>query len=63
MRNKELIWKIVFCIGAVAALAYVFLPIEHGASMWDFIISSETTSAIGFFASFSSADCRLSDHR
>lgn len=62
MRNKELIWKIVFCIGAVAALAYVFLPIEHGASMWDFIISSETTSAIGFFASFSSDYQLIADY-
>lgn len=62
MRNKELIWKIVFCIGAVVALAYVFLPIEHGASMWDFIISSETTSAIGFVASFSSDYQLIADY-
>lgn len=62
MRNKELIWKIVFCVGAVIALAYVFLPIDLGASMWDFIVSSETTSAIGFLVSFSSDYQLIADY-
>ena len=47
MKNKDLIWKIVYCVGAAVALAYIFIPIEFGATMWDFLVSSETTSLIG----------------
>lgn len=52
MKNKDLIWKIVYCVGAAVALAYIFIPIEFGKTMWDFLVSSETTSAIGMALSF-----------
>lgn len=52
MENRNLIFKIMFYVGALAAIIYVFIPIESmfgmSITMWSVLTSDEIMSLVSF---------------
>lgn len=52
MENRNLTFKIMFCVGALAAIIYVFIPIASmfgmSITMWSVLTSDEIMSLVSF---------------